>query len=74
MLMVSYDISDAYYSVSIHESHKVFLELREKYNSFLVLPTVGLKVEILHENTKTNILYIKLKVLLIPISYTTLFS
>ena len=52
----------------------ISFELREKYNSFLVLPTVGLKVEILHENTKTNILYIKLKVLLIPISYTTLFS
>ena len=40
----------------------ISFELREKYNSFLVLPTVGLKVEILHENTKTNILYIKLKV------------
>ena len=24
MLMVSYDISDAYYSVSIHESHQKY--------------------------------------------------
>ena len=69
MLMVSYDISDAYISVSIHKSHKVFLLWMER--EVILLPSIAhgwAQSPYLYENTKTNILYIKIKVLLIHIS------